>query len=446
MAPLEPWEKVLVSEEFSATVHGDIACTYCHGGVNAEDKDAAHAGMTADPSASPNRACDTCHFEAAMSGDSLHGTLQGYWTAIETRGGSRPQFDAERVQKLMETYDQHCGTCHTNCEECHYSLPNSEETLVKRDVVEELRAKVDHIAEINAMIASPEQHATQTMFNNHCSSCHASCGDCHISQPGSVGGGFVSGHVISKTPSMSQNCTACHGSRVGNEYLGKHEEIPGDAHFRLERMNCVSCHTAAEMHDSNASCEECHTAEDGVEKIQQLNRYAGAQTPTCESCHPEVGAWNDVNENHKQHFGQLACQVCHSVSYTSCDGCHVAISEKSGKPFYQTEGDYLTFFIGKNPSPNYHRPYEYVVLRHVPTDVDSYSYYGDNLLPTFDALPTWVYSTPHNVQKNTPQNESCNACHGNAEIFLTLDKLKAEEVNANLPVIVDEIPVTIEEP
>jgi len=447
VAPLEPWEKVLVlGEDFYATVHGQIACIYCHSGINSADKETAHSGLIPDPSSASNRTCESCHHEAAMSSESLHGTLQGYWTAIEARGGSRPQYDAHRVESLLATYDTHCGTCHTNCEECHFSPPNSEAWLVKQDAVDALRAKVDHVAEINAMVASPEQHATQTMFNNHCSSCHASCGDCHISQPSSVGGGFVSGHVISKTPSMSQNCTACHGSRVGNEYLGKHEEIPGDAHFRLERMNCVACHTATEMHDSNASCKECHTAEESVTKIQELNRYAGAQTPSCESCHPEVGAWNDTNENHDIHFGKLACQVCHSVSYTSCDGCHVAISEKSGKPFYQTEGDYLTFFIGKNPSPNYHRPYEYVVLRHVPTAVDSYSYYGENLLPSFDSLPTWVYSTPHNVQKETPQNKSCNACHGNADIFLTAEKVKPEEVNANLSVIVDQIPGPVEEP
>jgi len=447
VAPLEPWEKVLVSgEDFYATRHGQIACIYCHNGINSADKDTAHTGLISDPSSAPSEVCASCHQEAEMARDSLHGTLQGYWTAIEGRGGSRPAHDAQRVEALLATYDQHCGTCHTTCEECHYSPPNSAEMLVKQDVVDAKRAQVDHIAEINAMVASPQQHATQTMFNNHCSSCHASCGDCHISQPSSVGGGFVSGHVISKTPSMSQNCTACHGSRVGNEYLGKHEEIAGDAHFRLERMNCVACHTGTEMHNSNASCTECHTLEEGVEKIQELNRYAGAQTPSCESCHTEVGAWNDTNRNHELHTGKLACQVCHSVSYTSCDGCHVAISEKSGTPFYETEGDYLTFFIGKNPIQNYHRPYEYVVLRHVPADVDSYAYYGEDLLPSFDSLPTWVYSTPHNVQKNTPQNETCNACHGNAEIFLTTDKVKPEEVNANLNVIVEQIPEAVEEP
>jgi thiosulfate/3-mercaptopyruvate sulfurtransferase len=85
-------------------------------------------------------------------------------------------------------------------------------------------------------------------------------------------------------------------------------------------------------------------------------------------------------------------------------------------------------------------------VRHVPAAVTSYSFYGENLLPGFDSLPTWVYATPHNIQKETPQNASCNACHGNSEIFLTLDKVRPEEVNANQTVIVDQIPGPVEEP
>jgi thiosulfate/3-mercaptopyruvate sulfurtransferase len=57
-----------------------------------------------------------------------------------------------------------------------------------------------------------------------------------------------------------------------------------------------------------------------------------------------------------------------------------------------------------------------------------------------------VYSTPHNVQKETPQNASCNACHGNAAIFLTADKVRPEEVEANQEVIVDQVPTVVEEP
>ncbi|MCJ7725856.1 MAG: hypothetical protein MUP76_05645, partial [Acidimicrobiia bacterium] len=64
----------------------------------------------------------------------------------------------------------------------------------------------------------------------------------------------------------------------------------------------------------------------------------------------------------------------------------------------------------------------------------------DDLLPNFDARPTWVYATPHNIQRNTPQNASCGSCHGNAELFLTEDRVAPEELEANRPVIVIEIP------
>lgn len=447
---MEPWQKVLVNQEdFLADPHGQMACIKCHGGDNtSNDKETAHTGMVDDPSALPNKVCDSCHYETAMAGTGLHYTLGGYWTTLEERGASKAKYEKARVETLMATYNQHCGTCHTNCQECHYLPPASDEgtVMVKTAAVNEKLSQVNHLAEIEAMRASPDQEAVHTMFGNHCATCHASCGDCHISQPNNVGGGFVQGHVIAKTPSMTQNCTACHGSRVGNEYLGKHEEIPGDAHFRNERMNCIDCHAGADMHNTGSTCTQCHDEAEGIEQTTEAHRYSGEQTPSCESCHPEMGAWNDLNQNHQLHKGKLACQVCHSVSYTSCDGCHVSISEKTGNPFYETEGDYLSFFIGKNPDPNYHRPYEYVVLRHVPAAVNSYDFYGDNLLPTFDQKPTWVYSTPHNIQKETPQNKTCNSCHGNAAIFLTIGNIDPGEVNANQTVFVDQVPPLVEEP
>jgi hypothetical protein len=381
VAPLEPWERVFVKgEEFLATTHGQMSCIYCHGGEQSEDMETAHAGMIADPSAGG-------------------------------RGNA-------------------CANCHGDQSDhfeksLHVSLSGYWKTLDAR--------------------SGGENHKElETMFGNHCSSCHTTCGDCHISQPGSVGGGFIDGHIVKKTPSMTRNCTACHGSRVGNEYLGKNEGYPGDIHFRQGRMNCVSCHTGQEMHNSNAACEQCHDTSDATYQVQ--HRYDGAQGPSCESCHEQVGQSGDPVIHHTLHGDSLSCQVCHSVSYMSCDGCHVAISDKTGNPFFRTEASYMSFFIGRNPIQNFHRPYEYVVLRHVPVASTSYEYYGENLLPNFDALPTWTYATPHNIQRNTPQTASCNACHGNPDIFLTEDKVTPEELQANQPVIVPEVPPALGTP
>lgn len=361
MAPLEPWEKVLVDiEAFGEDKHSRISCTDCHGGEAVGEKETAHTDMVSDPSTGGEQ-CAMCHVDITGTfKDSLHATQAGYWTAINAR-------------------------------------------------------------------STPEDHpAFEEMFGNHCASCHTTCGDCHVSQPNSVGGGLIDGHVFNSKPSMTRNCTACHGSRVGSEYLGKNDEIKADVHFRQGRMSCTDCHTGSEMHGD-------YTTSDGE---LPLHRYDGEQLPNCRDCHATVGAVDEGIQMHQMHGDNLSCQVCHSVSYTSCDGCHVAVSEETGSPFFRTEGSYLTFLIGLNPLRNEARPYDYVPLRHIPIASTSYEYYGDDLLSNFDALPTWVYATPHNIQRNTPQNETCEACHGNTELFLTAEKVSAEELTANQGVIV----------
>ncbi|HSO11212.1 MAG TPA: cytochrome c3 family protein [Anaerolineales bacterium] len=370
MAPLEPWEKALVdNEKFSQTTHGKQTCTDCHNGVQSADKDDAHEGLIASPSAQPDKYCGECHEEQTTTYPfALHSTQEGYWTAINAR-------------------------------------------------------------------SVPENHpALEEMFGNHCASCHTTCGECHVSQPKNVGGGLFTGHVFEKTPPMTRSCTACHGSRVGNEFLGKNEGFPGDVHFREARMNCVKCHEGADLHGSATDAANADT-----------HRYAGTEDPECVDCHPTTLPGGDENPMHQSHGDNLSCQVCHSITYTSCDGCHVAISQKSGNPFFETEATYSTFLIGRNPNPTEERPYKYVPVRHVPIAATSYQFYGENLLPNFDVLPTWMYATPHNIQRNTPQNASCEACHaGDGAIFLTADKIKAEEMQANSAVIVESLPPSLE--
>jgi thiosulfate/3-mercaptopyruvate sulfurtransferase len=307
-----------------------------------------------------------------------------------------------------------------NCSLCHAEIAG--------DYPESLHASQQgYWTSLEARGASHEDPAMQEMFSNHCVGCHTSCGDCHVSQPTSVGGGFIDGHNFNASPSMTRNCTACHGSRVGNEFLGKNEDVLADVHFRQGRMKCTDCHTGVELHGVGMD-----------DSIQ--HRYDGEEMPRCENCHEEVGKVGDEIQMHTIHGDKLSCQVCHSVTYTSCDGCHVEVSDTTGNPFFSTEATYPTFYIGRNPRQDEYRPYEYVTLRHVPVAPTSFEFYGDNLLPTFDALPTWLYATPHNIQRQTPQNESCEACHGNAKIFLTADKVAESELTANMPVIVDQVP------
>ncbi len=287
----------------------------------------------------------------------------------------------------------------------------------------------------------PENHeALTTMFSDNCSACHSTCGDCHVRQPSVVGGGLIDGHVFNKTPSMTRNCTACHGSRVGKEYLGRNEGLRADVHFRLGRMSCVACHSNTELH---GPLPQEHMPEETVALGPPNHRYAGLQTPRCEDCHVAAATGQDEIEMHQAHSGDLSCQVCHSLPYANCEGCHVSVSETTGNPVYHSSDAFLTFMIGKNTLQSFDRPYEYVPVRHIPIDRDSYAFYGDDLLPNFDAWPTWQYTTPHNTQLNTPQTESCNACHGNPDLFLTADKVDPDLLEANRPVIVETIPEPI---
>jgi hypothetical protein len=267
-----------------------------------------------------------------------------------------------------------------------------------------------------------------TAFENHCQECHTSCGQCHVSRPDELEGGLISGHEFRETPSMQYNCVACHGSRVGAEYLGQNEGIPGDLHWTEEGMTCTDCHSA-----------ELHGSGEIVGK-----RYSNDDTVTCEECHQDVLDDTSDNPQHEQHLDDLTCQVCHSIAYKNCYGCHVSV-DPEGLPCRTSLPSVIEFKIGMNPIESSERPHKYVVLRHVPTCTGTCDFYGDDLFPNFDDVPTWKYATPHNIQLSTPQNESCDACHTNQDIFLIHEDIRLDETEANKGVIVDDFPEPVGE-
>jgi thiosulfate/3-mercaptopyruvate sulfurtransferase len=271
----------------------------------------------------------------------------------------------------------------------------------------------------------------EEMMGNHCEPCHtATCGQCHVSRPSRLGGGLVAGHVFENTPAINLTCAGCHGSRIEDEYRGHNGAVPGDVHWVQAKMLCSNCHTGREFHG---------------QVDEYVHRYDGQPLPACdtETCHPDVAEDDGIEQHGDDHLKLLSCQACHSTTYKNCYGCHVAMA--SGKPYFEVEPPQLAFKIGRNPLRDRYRTWKYVPLRHVPITPDSFSYYGMDLLPSFDALPTWKYTTPHNIQRITPQTESCNACHGNADLFLTVDDLLPNEVTANRSVIVKEIPIPVDE-
>jgi len=211
---------------------------------------------------------------------------------------------------------------------------------------------------------------------------------------------------------------------VGNEYTGGNEGIPADVHFTQGEMTCVACHNGNEMHGQGLAVS---------------HRFQGTRTPRCESCHEAALTVAAGIEEHTIHGQDVACQVCHSVEYTNCSGCHVQQTE-DGVPYYEMDPSWMEFRIGLNTNRTPERPWQYILVRHVPIAPDSFDFYGENLLPNFNARPTWLETTPHNIQRVTPQAERCENCHGNPDIFLTLDAVAEDELEANRSVIVSEPP------
>jgi len=341
---------------------------------------------------------------------------------IACHGGTPQTDDMEAAhQGMVRDPDpqQRCALCHgeivqAHVNSLHYDLQGYLTVLAER---------------------SDQAHWPQLMeaYNNHCTACHATCGQCHVSRPTSAGGGFLAGHVAKGAPPPYLTCTGCHGSRVEDEYKGQNERAEGErypavVHYNPGGMICEDCHTADEMHGTGTQGDFTH-------------RYDGLATPSCtqEGCHEDVAPGDGIAQHDEIHLQRLQCQVCHSAEYKNCYNCHVQLSEE-GTPFFRTDPSQMMVMIGRNPIQNPARPWEFVVLRHVPVARDSFSFYGEDLLPNFDARPTWTYATPHNIQRVTPQNRSCDACHGNEAIFLTEENVAADEREANRGVIVYEVP------
>lgn len=366
MAPLEPHEKVLVDKGFLETTHGEIGCVECHrGDADAIEMAAAHKGMKADPTfPEAGEACGECHGdEAELARTSLHYTLATYRPMVHRRASSDP----EKLALLDRGMD------------------------------------------------------------NHCFSCHASCGQCHVSRPDTAKGGFVDGHRFNAKPDQTNQCTACHGSRVGNEFTGQTGQ--GDAHYTKHDMDCMECHSGKELH--------------GDGKQGHTDRYDVEGLPKCGDCHESDGKI----EQHVVHGDKVSCYVCHSQPYANCYACHVGLDAK-GLAYYKNPVEEEHLLIGRNPDPDPDRPEKWTLVRRVPAVPTSFDFYGKDLLTRFDGLNNWKYASPHNIQKTTPQNRECNNCHGNRDLFLTEDKVKPEMRKANSPVIVpeDQIPAKREEP
>lgn len=318
--------------------------------------DEAHEGMIHDPSATGQSGCLACHNEEftgsaceachqdefAATANSLHTNLWGEKAAIEAR----------------------CGIAY-------------------------------------------EGGGYEDNFTAKCATCHTTCGQCHISRPKSVGSGFPiitlkpGSHLFRGTPDMNEQCTACHGSRIGVDYKGELEGNVEDVHYN-KGYKCNLCHKKEEIHG------------DGQYDGDHYNhRYEVKTMPRCEKCHSNLEPDNPYHDKHVSGGGsKLQCQVCHSQPYKNCTNCH-NLDPGAKVDKFEIDPSVVQFKIANNPSP--HRSeYDFVLVRHTPIDPDTYADWG-LALPDYLSKSTWQYTSPHNVIRKAPQTgdpaQCSTACH-----------------------------------
>jgi hypothetical protein len=355
-------------------------------------------------------------WEKVFVGDEFLTSVHNAQNCIGCHGGVGDTHDMEKAHEgvmrdPIQDSDRFCAVCHVDAAEA---------------VADSLHQDLNgYRTALGARGADFEDPQMQEAFANHCATCHTTCGQCHISRPNFTDGGLIQGHKVKEIASSKDTCEACHGARVSNEYKGKNEGVEASVHYLEAGMACVDCHQVGDMHG------------DGTD---YAHRYDGEVNPNCLDCHPEVAEGPGEIEQHDIHLGTVDCAVCHvSGPYKNCYNCHVGI-DKNSLAYSKTDDSQMLFKIGRNPLKSKDRPWDYVLVRHIPVVPDTFAFYGQDLLSTFENVPTWKYATPHNIQRITPQNQSCEACHDNPNLFLMADDVEPDERQANAAVIVDQAP------
>ena len=301
-------------------------------------------------------------------------------------------------------YEDKCGSCHSEIVE-NFKTSLHHGTGQKRKVT--IRSGLNGSEDFDKLPA----HQIEG-YNSNCATCHGTCGNCHIVRPPIGGGRLINSHEFIKTPNMVSVCVTCHTSRGGHAYLGVAAGTEPDVHLTNMDYRCIDCHSADELHGDGQPVEQ---------------RYAYSKLPTCGLCHIGI---DSKNSYHAIHYNTFNCQVCHSQVYNNCGSCHVH-GEGARVP------SYLDFKIGANPISDIKDQYEFVLIRRTLAAPDNWKEYGVEEYAAFDELPTYNYTSPHNILRWTDrtQVEDGSSCYSNCHIRKEGDSL----VNKNLYLFKDNL-------
>ncbi|MFA7330482.1 MAG: hypothetical protein WC326_05335 [Candidatus Delongbacteria bacterium] len=369
MVPLEPFEKVFINAATYAEIdpnHAAVGCVTCHGGT--------------EPVVAASEARDDL------------------WVAMAKAHEFEAEYDDQgvlirRKPEVKGVLRDPSSQAESNCNGagCHAQIVALNATSMHTQLWGE-----KHKIALRAGYESYEEcpQLLKDGYEGECTNCHTTCGQCHVSRPNGVHGGFLDSHKFQRTPDMENNCTACHGSRVGNDFSGHHEGNRPDVH-QEQGYDCFFCHQ-----------EDLH----GDGRTDYTSRYAVEGLPQCVNCHELSASDNLFHEYHWPDGNSLeeglSCHVCHSQPYTNCLNCHSGGVWSSSDP--EGYSEYVDFRIGRNTGEWPNHPVakeEWVTVRHIPVIKDGFREWGWWSQPNWSDFETWEYASPHNIQRFTPQTE-----------------------------------------
>ncbi len=349
----------LVSEEFLKSVHGRRPCVSCHGGnPDGSGKIAAHQGLNSDPTDGDagQAACGKCHSKQTRNFEkSFHYTGVGILNILTTR--------------LSKVED------------------------------------------------GPQMAKDVFYSEDSCYDCHATCGQCHVSEPTANGGGFLAGHMFVSNTTQEHNdvtCAWCHDT-IGPQFMGLHDigdgqEVKPDIHY-TRGMGCADCHsTNAEMH--------------GDGKVYETIG-ANGKAVACVDCHTNLKGVAHM----PKHMDTLTCEACHAGIYGSCKNCHYGdpLEMVNTVKLGMGEDGKIDTFTSLPLGPNM---------------------YGDD--PVFDMAEletksTWVQDPPHTIQPVQGTKDFCARCHTNdhsqaGDLFLKYEDLTFPGIEAKYLVPAEKMP------
>lgn len=244
------------------------------------------------------------------------------------------------------------------------------------------------------------------VFETSCRSCHASCGDCHVSSSpiGGVKLGLIKGHRFIKKDE-SRTCALCHGGRVYPEFTGDYSGT-ADIHYQ-KGMVCTDCHKKDELHGKGIMYSS-------MKNVQER--------PKCINCH-KIGV-EDTEKSiaaHKIHKEKVSCYACHAAgNYRNCYNCHAGKGAESKPGFY----------LGINPRDKK----TLTTLRLIPTIKETFKIFNIHM-EHYDVLPNYWDTAPHTIKKRTDRTRSCDVCHKERRDYLTKEMIIKNGSKANIELI-----------